>query len=852
MKTLQIFNVAPNIPEKIQFLEKLSQNLWWTWNSNAKNLFRRINPELWYQCDRNPIALLSLTNQERLLELSEDEGFLNHLGEVKQQFKEEIWNDNRTSANGDCMSYFSLEYGLHESLRTYSGGLGVLAGDHLKTASDMDLCLIGVGLFYREGYFRQHLNKDGWQEESYPPNLLQHMPLKRAKDKQGKEVTISIQLPEGTVQAIVWLARVGKTDLFLLDTNIAENRPEYRDITSQLYGGDRKNRLRQELILGIGGFNALLQMGYEPKICHINEGHAAFLNIARLNHFMESKKLSFDEALWITQRTKIFTTHTPVPAGHESFKLDLLKPHLEAVMKNFTITFEEVMKLAQIPVSSDRNDEEAELSMTILGLRTSAYSNGVSRLHGKISRDMWKHLWPDLATEEIPIKYITNGVHLATWASEEIIRLMERYIGQGWDKTLLNGGEMKSIDGILPEELWNAHETAKSRMIATIRKRTRDALKSKNAPAHEIERAENALDNDTLTIGFARRFASYKRATLLLRDLERFKKLITNDKQPIQIIFAGKAHPQDNKGKELIQEIYHLTHDEALSKRVVFIEDYDMFIAERLVQGVDIWLNTPRRPREASGTSGMKAALNGVLNCSILDGWWDEAYDGTNGWAIGSGEIYSDHGYQDHVESQNIYHLLEDEIIPLYYQNREGQIPHKWVTMMKQSIKTIIAHFSSYRMVKEYRDYAYIPAYENSEKLSAEDCKKCRELNTNFASLKEKWNQLKIQKPTTNKDLNVLRVGEDFTISVEVFLGEMDPDLVKIEVYYGSVTALNKIEKSSTREMQLENNRKSEYNLYTCTITCESAGRYGFSVRIVPRDPVWKNAMPGLVKWTEV
>ncbi len=852
MNRLRIFNVAPKTPEKIQFLETLAYNLWWTWKPNAKNLFRRLDPNLWYECERNPIMLLSMISQERLEELTEDEGFLNHLAEVKNEFKEEIWSDTKKATNGECIAYFSLEYGLHESLRIYSGGLGILAGDHLKTASDLDLCLTGIGLFYREGYFRQHLNNEGWQEEDYPANMLQYMPMKRAKDDQGNDIVVELEFPDGKLQAIVWLVKVGKTKLFLLDTNIPENKTEHQEVTAQLYGGDRKNRLRQELLLGIGGFQALQKMGYEPRTCHINEGHAAFLNIARLNYFMQEKKMSMEEALEITARTKVFTTHTPVPAGHESFKINLLKEHLETVMKDYAINPEDVFKLAQLPEPDDRVDNQTELSMTVLGLKTAAHSNGVSKLHGEVSREMWKHLWPNHSKNEIPISHITNGVHLSTWASEAIDRLIERYIGSGWGKNTITSSDLKSLDSILPEELWQAHLTARSRLIATIRKRQKNALIAKNAPNNEIERAENILENDTLTIGFARRFASYKRATLILRDMERFKKLITNEDYPVQFIFAGKAHPQDNTGKELIKEIYNLTKDEQLSKRIVFLEDYDMFIAERLVQGVDVWLNNPRRPREASGTSGMKAALNGVINCSVLDGWWDEAYNGENGWAIGKGETYQDLDYQDHKEAQNLYHILEDEIIPLYYQTKNGQIPEKWINIMKESIKSVLNYFSSYRMVKEYRDLTYIPAFKSYEELSQNDFEACRKNTKTLIDLKNNWHKIKIDPPVADKDLNSLRVDEKLNVTANVYLDDINKEFVDVEVFYGPVGAHNTIENSNIEKMKLEEDKGNGNFLYSATINCEHSGRYGFTVRAVPKDKMWKDTIPGIITWASI
>ena len=853
MNKLKIFNVAPTIPENIQFLEDLSINLWWSWNADAQNLFRRIDPGLWHKYERNPIALLTHVSQERLQELSEDEGFLTHMAEVRENyFYQAIDKDPGAKSDQDHIAYFSLEYGLHESIRIYSGGLGILAGDHLKTASDMDINLIGMGLFYRDGYFRQHLNKDGWQEESYPANMLQYMPFEQVQTPDGKDLLVELKLPDGTVKAIVWKVKVGRTHLFLLDSNLPDNAPQHRDITSRLYGGDRQMRLRQELLLGIGGFSALIQLGYEPKVCHINEGHAAFLNIARLNHFMVKHDISFEEALEFVPKTKVFTTHTPVAAGHESFRLDLLQPHLEAVMQGYEIDMEDIYALAQLPDKSNRNNHETELSMTILALRTSFFSNGVSELHGQVSRDMWNHLWPRHSREEIPISHITNGVHLPTWITSEIAALLERYIGSGWEKSAFNGGETKAINGILPEELWHAHQVARSRLIATIRSKIQEYMEANNAPAYEIEQADNVLDPDVLTIGFARRFATYKRAYLILRDMERFRKLLLDEDQPIQIIFAGKAHPQDEKGKQMIQQVFGLTKDPELRRRIVFLEDYDMFIAERLVQGVDVWLNNPRRPREASGTSGMKAALNGALNFSVLDGWWAEAYDGKNGWAIGNGEIYDDLDYQDHIEAQSLYDTLENEIIPLYYKNKAGKIPEEWVNMMKESIKTILAGFSSHRMVKEYQDYTYQPALENYHSLISKNLEQCKKRTRLHAELRNRWDKIHIEKVHTDRSLSSLRVGEQFKVHATVYLNDISPDNIDIQVFYGPVGPLNTIEKSHTLMMQMDTHEEKGYYTFSSTIQCEQAGRYGFTVRAVPKHKSWKDTMPGMVTWADV
>ncbi len=852
MNNLRFFTVSPKIPKNIKFLEELSMNLWWSWNSNAKNLFRRIDPAKWEEHERNPIAMLSNVPQKRLEDLSCDNGFLKHLRDVKNDFELEVKKSMKNCREGNCVVYFSLEYGLHESIKTYSGGLGILAGDHLKTASDFEFDLIGVGLYYREGYFTQKLNNDGWQEETYKANEIDYLPLKKAKNKDGNEFVIQLNLPDGIAKAIVWRMDIGSTRLYLLDTNIPENNPKHRDITSRLYGGNREMRLRQELLLGVGGFSAIKEMGMDPKVYHINEGHAAFLNIARLNDYMQNDQLSFDEALYMASNTKVFTTHTPVPAGHESFKLDLLKPHLDSVMHQYHFSSEDVFSLAQLPAANERDDSKTELSLTVFALRGANYSNGVSKLHGEVSRDMWEHLWPSHPIEEIPIDHITNGVHLPTWVSDEIALLMERYIGKGWDKGLLNKEQINIIDGILPEELWQAHEVARSRLIAGVREHIRKSLIRKNATDFEIKRADKVLNQNTLTIAFARRFATYKRATLVLKDIERFKKILTNPDYPVQILFSGKAHPADEGGKKLMQQLYELTKDESLHNHIVFLENYEISIAKKMLQGVDIWLNNPRRPREASGTSGMKAALNGVINFSVLDGWWAEAYNEKNGWSIGAGETYDDLEYQDYIESQYLYNTLENEIIPMYYEKKNGNIPIEWVNMMKESIKTILSYFSSHRMVKEYHDFGYQPAHDNSILLVKNHFEQCKKDTSQLKNLKKNWQKIRIEKIHANKDLGELHVGEKLKITAEVFLDDISTDDLDVEVYYGKVSPLNTVLQSTIEPMKLEQKRENGIYQFIREIECTASGRYGFTVRVTPSHKKWKNIMPGLITWANV
>ncbi len=848
MNGIHLYNVAPAIPPEIDFLETLSMNLWWSWNHDAIELFRRIDPKAWKQSGHNPVAFLTLIPQQRFEELTDDDGFLTHLDQVRDRFETEVIKKEKSHAasSPNSVAYFSLEYGIHESLRLYAGGLGCLAGDHLKAASDIGLDLVAVGLLYRNGYFQQYLRDDGWQQESYQENEIQLLPLKRAYNDQNQPVRVSLPMPDGRLYADVWRLDVGRVKLYLLDSNIVENKTDLRKITGRLYEGDRQMRLRQELLLGIGGFRALIELGYSPSACHMNEGHAAFLCLAHIEHFMKSRGLDLESALQVLQRTNIFTTHTPVPAGNEYFTVDLVKPHLEALKEEMGIDSDEVISWGQ-----PENDKHSNLCMTILGLRMSQFSNGVSRLHGEVERKMWRNLWTQCPEDEVPITHVTNGVHVMSWLSGDNAQLFDKYLGPEWRDNPADADVLKRISQIPDDELWKAHELGRARLIREARDIAEKQYAVRNAAKSEISRIKSVLNYDALTIGFARRFASYKRATLLLSDPARLEALLTNKEYPVQIIFSGKAHPADDVGKNLIKQIIEFAKNPSVRQKIIFLENYDIRISRYMAQGVDVWLNTPRRPQEASGTSGMKAAVNGVVNVSILDGWWDEGYSPECGWAIGKGEVYEDMEYQDSIESQAIYNLLENEVIPRFYDRQESGIPIAWTKMMKASMKMAMEYFTSHRMIMEYKKNFYEPAKKAFFALTADSSTLVHDLVNQRRRFMDFWKDIVVHKPVLDKDISALHVGDKFVVITVVELGEIKPEEVDVEVYFGPVDPDNCICKSKTARMQVIEDKGDGKYIYRQEVVCGSTGRYGFTTRVIPSGPDWKTDMPGFITWAD-
>ena len=848
MKNFQTFQVVPRIPKPLQFLETLSHNMWWCWNKDAIELFRRMDPPLWVEANRNPIFFLSKISQSRFEKLSKDKGFLAHLKGVQEQFQSRVLDSverpQPALGPGEKIAYFSMEFGIHESLPLFAGGLGILAGDHLKSASNLNLPLIGVGLMYRRGYFRQYLDPEGWQQEAYPETDIYDLPVDRVRDDDNNELRVSIIGPEGPIQAVVWKMMIGRIPLYLLDTNILQNPPPYRDMTSRLYAGDQKTRLAQEVLLGIGGMRALEKMNVHVKVLHMNEGHSAFASLERLAQIMADQNIDLKTALEIVPRATVFTTHTPVAAGHDEFPAEYVLPYLKPLEEKLGTSATEILSWGQ----PDKPTSNAPLSMFILGLHLASHCNGVSRLHGSVARRMWSHVWPHRPVEEVPISHITNGIHISSFISQEFANLFGRYLGPDWYMSSRKPENIKHIDDIYDEELWRSHEMNRSRLVRTCREQLVKQYARRNAPRNVIEALESVLDPNVLTIAFARRFATYKRAYLLFQDPQRLEAIVNSQKYPVQFIFAGKAHPKDDEGKDLIKQLFHFASKPELRDHIVFLEDYDMHLARHLLQGADVWLNTPRRPLEACGTSGMKAAINGVLNISVLDGWWCEGYNQERGWRIGNGEEYEDRDYQDAIESQALYNVLENEVIPAFYDRKNGDIPGKWLKMMKASMKMAMEMFCSIRMVADYENRFYIPAAKRHDELLANKCAEAKKLTAQISRLRSLWQHIEIASPVRHAH-GPCRVGEKFEITTKVNLSDLKPDEVDVELYYGQMKSLEDLDASKSEPMHvLEDNGNGQY-LYGCALNCQSSGRFGFTVRVTPRGDDRVKSTPRLLTW---
>ena len=854
MRQFKTFQVFPKVPEQIAFLEVLSRNIWWCWRPAAIELFNRIDPKLWEKSRRNPLYFLSLVPQSRFEQLALDDSYLAHLKRVEEMYHVRVVEPptypDSTFMENEVIAYLSMEFGLNENIPIFAGGLGILAGDHLKAASNMKLPLVGVGLLYSEGYFRQYLDHDGYQQEEYPQIELYRLPLIRVRDENGDQLKISVDSPDGEMRAAVWRLQVGRIPLYLLDANLQENPPQIREVTARLYGGGLRMRLAQEILLGIGGIRAIEALGLTPKVCHMNEGHSAFSSLERLSQVMRKNNVDLNTALQVVPRTTIFTTHTPVVAGHDEFPAEMVRPLLSRYSTALGATEEEILSWGQHP-NAGPNDP---FSMSIFGFKMAQYANGVSELHGEVARRMWAYLWPNRHPEEIPISHVTNGVHVSTWISPENAQLYERHLGPEWYMSSRRPENVERIDNIYGDELWRAHEICRARLVRTTRRLLAAQYAQRNASKQVLEEAETVLDSDALTIGFARRFATYKRAYLLLQDPDRLEQILSNNKRPVQIIIAGKAHPKDNEGKDLIRRLIAFARKTNLRRRFVFLENYDMYISRLLLQGADVWLNTPRRPLEACGTSGMKAAINGVLNVSVLDGWWAEAYDDSFGWKIGNGRIYDDPGYQDSVESQDLYNVLEEEVIPAFYERRNGDSPYGWIQRMKASMKIGMAKFCSLRMIGNYIDRYYQPAARCYDVIMAHEAAEAKRLRDIHGRYKKKWDTIRIDAPVRESEgttWGTCRVGDKFNVTVKVHLGEFSPDEVQVQLFYGHLRAGDAVTSGTYERMSvLEDLGNGDY-IYSYNLTCETAGRFGYTTRVVPAADEWIQRTPGLVTWVE-
>jgi len=692
--------------------QELAHNLWWSWQPDVVTLFRDLDPIRWRQLDHNPIALLHEFSPERLDDRAAELVLHSRINQAYRRLKEYLsstktWGNTHTGVlGGHPVAYFSAEFGIHEAVPIYSGGLGVLSGDHIKSASDLGVPLVAVGLFYDQGYFKQHLDVEGYQGQEYLDTKVENTPIAPARDPEGRPVSVQISTREGQIQAKVWLMKVGRVSLYLLDSDVEGNNPQDRDLTSRLYGGDHRTRIRQELMLGVGGVKALHALGITPGVYHLNEGHSAFAPLEVIRLRMHEDGLSFDEAMRTVAQQTVFTTHTPVPAGHDRFHGALTEEHLGPLRDQLGISYDQFMGLGRV---EPQNHDEA-FCMTVLALKLSRRANAVSSLHGYVSRRMWAHLWPWRTEDEIPIGHITNGVHVPSWMASQIAQLLGRYFPSDWMDRMAGPDVWQNIYNIDPGELWETHQALKNLMLAFVRRRLSRQCRRRGENEEVVEASRRMFDPDVLTIGFARRFATYKRADLLLRDVDRLERLLSNTERPVQFIFAGKAHPADEPGKQLIKKIARLRFDPRFADRIAFVEDYDINVCRHLIQGVDVWLNNPRRPLEASGTSGQKVVLNGGLNLSILDGWWAEAYDGTNGFAIGTGRSHRSDEVSDRRDAEDLYRVLEQEVIPLYYDRDSDGLPRPWIKRMMRSVGTLAWRFSAHRMVQDYVNHAYVPA----------------------------------------------------------------------------------------------------------------------------------------------
>lgn len=853
LKPVATIKILPKLPPSLSPLLKIAHNLRWSWDHAAIELFCRLDSELWESSGHNPILLLGTVEQSRLESAAQDEAFLSHMMGVATHLDAYLKADGtwfrreHASERGLIAAYFSAEFGITECLSIFAGGLGVLAGDHLKSASDLGVPLVGVGLLYQRGYFRQYLNATGGQQEAFDNNDFQTLPVTCVPN-----LTVRLDLPDGPVTAQVWHVNVGRLRLYLLDTNLAVNSIEHRKITDQLYGGDLEMRIKQEMLLGIGGYRALEALGVIPTVYHMNEGHAAFLGLERVVRLIEDKKLSFQEARLLASAGLIFTTHTPVAAGHDCFPPHLMDRYFSEYIRRMGISRCDFLALGR---KHPENDSE-DFCMTVLALRLASFSNGVSALHGSVSRKMWNEIWNGLPEPEIPIGHITNGVHFRSWVSFEMNQLYDRYLGPKWREEPADAKLWRRIETIPAPELWRTHERRRERLVSYARKRLQAQLADRGAPRSAVDEAEEALHPDALTIGFGRRFATYKRGTLILRDPNRLARILNHPERPVQIVFAGKAHPRDDEGKHLIQAIIGLAKRPEFRNKIVFLENYDMAVARYMVQGCDVWLNTPLRPLEASGTSGMKALANGAINVSTLDGWWDEAWamgaatHSEIGWAIGNGEAYPDGICQDQLEADVLYELLEREIVPDFYERRSDGIPVKWVTRMKASIAHLCPEFNMHRAVMQYTDRYYSAAHQHFMALQESGAARTKEVAAMIAKLRSAWPQVSIEVVVDGP--SEITLGDQLHLGAKVGLGSLAPDEITVQALIGRVDPNGEIAEPAVIPMHATQDCGSgEYFFESKLQLSNKSGLYGYAIRVLPRHFEYTGQFStGLIKWT--
>lgn len=852
MYLLGKFSVTAVIPERLGRLQDIAYNLWWSWHSEAIDLYREIDLTLWEKLNKNPIRFLKEVSQKKLENKLNDQTYLSRYDEIVKKYdnymneKNTWFKVNHPEKSNHSIAYFSAEYGLNEVLPVYSGGLGVLSGDHCKSASDLDLPFTAIGLFYKQGYFSQRLNKDGWQETNFTNLNVSHIPITPALNNSGEQIYINIEFAGRVVYAKVWKVQVGRVYIYLMDTDVEENQAADRILTARLYGGDQETRIQQEIFLGIGGIRVLDALGIKPTVYHMNEGHSSFMGLELIRKLVQEKGLPFRDAKELVSSMSVFTTHTPVPAGNDTFPLHMVDKYFSNYWGGLGISRHEFLDLG-LKIGDHQN-----FNMTVLALSIAGRKNGVSELHGAVSRNIFNNVWPGVPEDEVPIGHITNGIHTLTWLSPNVKELYTKYMGEDWDDNYNNPDVLAKIDNIPDDDLWETHHALKTKMILFVRDRLKQQRQQNGESIESIREVDDLFDPDALTIGFARRFATYKRANLIFRNVARIQKILNDPKKPMQIVFAGKAHPADGPAHEVIKNINDIARQEGFRGKVILVENYNMTLARNLVQGVDVWLNNPRRPLEASGTSGQKVAINGVLNFSILDGWWCEGYNGKNGWIIGDETPYDNEYYQDNADSEFIYETLEKQIIPLYYDRNENNIPTKWVAMMKESIKSLMYLYSTHRMVKDYAEKMYIPSMVRFENFSQNNFASARELSDWLINIERNWPQVQIFADRVMNDLKEYKIiaGETAIVSTTVQLGNIDPNSVKVEVYFGNLTHNNAIENPDFAELKLAGRTENGNYRYEGPVKISEGGEYAYTFRVLPYHKDLINKFdPALVRW---
>lgn len=851
---MYVFNritVNPQLPKEISKLSEIANNLWWSWNTEYLKLLKQIDRDLWENVGKNPVKFLKLVSQERLEKASQNQEFLKHYNIVANNFenymnsKNTWFSKNYPKNENDLIAYFSAEYGLDETIPIYSGGLGILSGDHLKSASDLGLPFVAVGMLYKEGYFIQKLSKYGEQENNYVKADLNNLPIEAVKDSEGKDLKITVDYPERKLYLKVWKINVGRIKLYLMDSDIDENSEEDKKVTLQLYGGDQDMRIKQEIVLGMGGVKLLKTLGLNPTVYHMNEGHSSFLTLELIKDLMEEKKISFEMAKDITTSKTVFTTHTPVPAGNDIFPLDLVEKYFKDFWPKIGLSREEFLKLGMKPTEKLDNG----FNMGILALKNAGKKNGVSKLHGAVSRELFGEVWPNIAANESPIGYVTNGIHTCSWLAQNLKELYNEYLIPYWQDNMQKDDVWKQIKDIPNERLWNEHQARKMKMLKMVKENTTERLKRVGIPYEEIKEITSKINPNALTIGFARRFATYKRATLIFKDLERITQILNDSERPIQLIFAGKAHPLDKVGQDLIKYINELAMKPQFKGKIFVLENYNIGMSRYLISGCDVWLNNPRRPMEASGTSGQKASVNGVINFSVLDGWWAEGYDQTNGWTIGTNAEFTSYEEQDLADSESLYNTLENKIIPLYYENREENIPNNWVEIMKNSIITTGGKYSTQRMVIDYTNKMYIPLcnlyntyYSNLESVA--------EYSQWKSELNNSWNDIEIKQLNNLSDIS-MDAGNKINVECEVKLPNIKVENIEAQVYYGKIAENGMVDNIEIIPMKLKAKNETE-KVYTfeAKIELTTGGDYGYTFRVMPKhEMLLESSDLNLIKW---